>query len=163
MIGACAQAPVGCDVYDAARRLEQVRQGGPAQVERHVEVDMHRIPPVVVAGPGGIAPDEDARAVHQAIDTAEFVDRVRDEFLACVRGVEITFPGSDVVGRDGDFVQPCRVPSCRHDRPAGIGKLDGRRGAYARACSGNERDLHDVSLARRIVLCSVYQKRFTGT
>ncbi len=75
------QAPVRRDIDDAALRMQQVRQRRAAEKERNVEVDRHRIAPVIVTGLGHVGPHDNAGIIDEAVELTEFVDCVGYELV----------------------------------------------------------------------------------
>ncbi len=123
-----------------------MRQRGAGQVERDVEIDAESVLPVVVAEFVDAAANQHARGVDQAIDLAELVDRVRDQFVAVFRLGELARPGRNTVRHVRDFLEAAFVAAGGHDVPAGVGKLDGCCSTDSRAGTGNERDTHSEPL-----------------
>ena len=145
-IGECpragAQPPIGRNIDDAAFRFQQAGQCGPRQIERHIEIDRHRVPPVIVTRLFSVATRQNAGRIDQAVDGTELVDRVGDELIAVIRLDEIASPGRDAVGDVRDFRQSPLVTPGRHHVPARIGKLNRGRCPDSGARPCNECNIH---------------------
>ena len=68
-----------------------------AQIENSIEIYSHRESPVVVARISDVGAHDDPRAIHKAVNVAEFIDRIGDEFVAVLGFSQFTRPGRDVV------------------------------------------------------------------
>ncbi len=149
--GPGSESPVGCDVHDAALGLQQVGQRGSRKVKRHVEIDCERVAPDVVAGLLRVAAQQDSGRINQTIDAAELIDSFGNEFVAVLRLFELSGPRRDVLRNVSNFLEPAFIAACGHDRPAGFGKRNRRRGTDARACTCHQHNVHGESLKVAIV------------
>ena len=103
-VGVAFFAGDGGDIHDASvAALAHVRQHGPAEVERAVDVDVeHFLPFLVGIFPGGRGLAGDAGVVHQNIDAPLFAERLGDRRLHLIGMRDVDHQRKRALDRPGD-------------------------------------------------------------
>ena len=139
------EAPLGGNVHDRpAPGAAHVPHRGATQVKERIDVDRHRVEPLLIGGLWRVRAVEDPGIVDEDVKAAERGngcgnERIAGARLAQIRGLELRVAACAVEG--GDYGLPARHIAARHhDGGAGLGEDPCAGLANA---GGGARDQHD--------------------